>query len=161
MRITLQDFRQEFVQKGRNGYTKGTAVYTYNGQQREQNILSFANPAIFGILKDAAPGTAFDVDITKNDKGYNEWAKLVPASEEANAPAPAKTGVATRTTYETPEERAKRQILIVRQSSISSAIAMLSPGSKSALDTGSVLKTAQELSDWVFENSYDTEASEA
>jgi hypothetical protein len=53
--------------------------------------------------------------------------------------------------YETKEERAARQVLIVKQSSLTNAVATLSPGAKAALDANAVIDLAQKYADWVFD----------
>ena len=63
---------------------------------------------------------------------------------------------AARSSYETPEERALRQVLIVRQSNISSAVALLSVGGKSALKVEDVLVVAKQLEQYVFGTEPDT-----
>ena len=55
----------------------------------------------------------------------------------------------TGSNYETKEERAARQELIVRQSSLSNAVAILSVGAKT-LAKNDVLDLATDLSNWVF-----------
>jgi hypothetical protein len=58
--------------------------------------------------------------------------------------------VSPKSTYETPEERAKKQIYIVRQSSIGSAIDMLSVGSKSPPKVDEVIAVAKQFEEYVF-----------
>lgn len=152
-KITLQDFRTETITKGRNSYEKGTATYTYNGAQKTQTLMSFANPAVFATLKNAASGTVFVVETSKNDKGYDQWSSVRPEGEAAASGAPAKAGATTRvagSNYETPEERKQRQLYIIKQSSISSAIEALTPGAKASLDIKQVLAVAQEFVDFVY-----------
>jgi hypothetical protein len=61
-----------------------------------------------------------------------------------------------KSTYETPEERAKKQVYIVKQSSLSNAIALLNADGKNTITGGKkytkedVFALAQELTDWVF-----------
>ncbi len=57
-------------------------------------------------------------------------------------------------TYETPEERAQRQVYIIRQSSLSSAIAF-SATLKTPLPLKEVLKVAEEMSAFVFQTEFD------
>ena len=52
-------------------------------------------------------------------------------------------------TKPSPEERAARQVYIIRQSSLSNATAILSVGAKS-LKVSDVIATAKELEDFVF-----------
>lgn len=161
-KITLQEFNVEKVQKGRNSYEKGVATYTFNGINKNQTIMSFANPAVFAALKNAAQGSVFMVETTKNDAGYDTWSKLTPEGENAPQRAMASTATnlsvglagpgtgATRSSYETPEERKQKQLYIIRQSSISNAIETLSVGAKS-VDSDKVLELAQKYVDFVYD----------
>ena len=56
----------------------------------------------------------------------------------------------TQSTYETSEERAKKQVYIVRQSSISAAINLLGAGAKVPANLSLVLDTAKAFEDYVF-----------
>jgi hypothetical protein len=143
----------EYVQKGKNGYNKGVVTYTNSkGENKQQTLFSFANPAVFATLKAAVPGQDYMVDTTKNDAGYDQWSAVKPVSEADAAPVQGGTKAVTKSTYETAEERAARQVLIVRQSSLSAAVGTLSPGAKSALDSEQVLALAQKYTDWVFQS---------
>jgi hypothetical protein len=155
-KIILQEFVVEQVTKGRQSYEKGVVTYTYNGANKTYQTVSFANPEVFKVLKSAAPGTILLVETTKNAAGYDQWAKVsvegsAGASEGATSrPAPAGATRVAGSNYETPEERKQRQLLIVRQSSITSAIATLAPGSKTALNPDDVLVLAQSYVDFVY-----------
>lgn len=70
-------------------------------------------------------------------------ASATPASGKTYAASP-------KSTYETPEERAVKQIYIVRQSNIASAINLLSVGAKSAPPVDAVLEVAKQLEAHVF-----------
>ena len=59
---------------------------------------------------------------------------------------PATGGRVTGSNYETKEERAQRQVYIIRQSSISSAVELLGTGAK----TADVIATAKEFEAYVF-----------
>jgi len=68
----------------------------------------------------------------------------VPQQEQKSMPA-------SKSTYETPEERAKKQVYIVKQSSLSAAIDVLKHNNpKGTVDTQQALQVAQEFVDWVF-----------
>lgn len=153
MRVIFQECNVETITKGRNKYQIASVTYTVNGANRTQKLLSFANPESFAAVQKFAPGASLEVTITKNDAGYDQWAKVVTADDAAPSPTAAPTGgKVTGSNYETREERQMRQLHIVRQSSLSNAIALLSPGAKGALDLEKVLETAQELVDFVYDN---------
>lgn len=134
---------------------------SFGGKVEGKKLLSFgAQAETFKTLANAQTGQAFEVDVVKNDKGYNDWVKAteaVPGSTNTQQAAAA-TGAATRlgatqaprSTYETPEERAQKQVYIIRQSSISSAIDLLGTNSKAALKVEDVLEVAKRFEDYVF-----------
>ena len=105
---------------------------TYQGKVEGKKVMSFgATKDAFATLATAQAQEIYEVNVVKNDKGYNDWVSMVKGGGNAGAPTKAAAGVtgsalARTSTYETPEERAKRQVFIIRQSSISSAIAALS-----------------------------------
>lgn len=95
-----------------------------------KKVMSFTNKDVFAALQKASFGDVFNVSRVKNDKGFWDWTAVssdvlatdVPATV-SNSSSQVKTGTVTpKSNYETAEERAARQVLIVRQSSISSAV---------------------------------------
>lgn len=146
-KVKVVEVNVEWVQNGKNKYGKAEVVYAYNGQNRTQKLMSFSNPAIFKQVQDLKAGDEVEVETTKNDKGYTEWAKITTGSA-ASSDVP-KQASATRSSYETPEERALRQLMIVRQSSISNAVAMLTTQGK-PVELASVLDTADQLVAYIY-----------
>lgn len=120
-----------------------------NGKVEGKKIVDFANKEVFGILSGAKSGTVFFVTAVKNEKsGYWDWAELTPASG-APASGPAKASPAPKSNYETPEERAAKQVFIVRQSSVSSAIALLKTD-KNVPKIEEVIDVAKVIENYVF-----------
>jgi len=162
MRIKVIDVEIEAVQKGKNTYHKAEILYDTNGNKQSFKVIDFASPAVYKTISKATKGDMFDVEVTKNDAGFNQWVSCVPtdgsggdttsavSNSSKSSTSTASTGPRT-STYETPEERATRQRLIVRQSSLTAALGILSPGSKGPLDVQVVKALAEELTDWVFE----------
>ncbi len=130
---------------------------TYQGKVESKKLMSFgANAAAFKTLSNAPTGSQWEVTVVKNAQGYNDWPTVVAASSDA-APAAASTGALpktqpgqTRSTYETPEERAQRQVLIVRQSSLSAAVSTLAVGAKN-VKPEEVLALAKTYENYVFD----------
>jgi hypothetical protein len=130
------------------------------GKVGNKNITQYSSE-IFNVMSGAAPGQRFSVSSEKNDRGYWEWTKSERLAEgappaAASVPAPAESGAVTGTRTppyrgETPQERAEKQVYIVKQSSISSAIALLSVGAKAPPTPEEVIKTAQKFVDFVFD----------
>lgn len=135
---------------------------TYNGKVEGKKVMSFgAGKDAFAILATAQSGDTFDVTVVKNDKGYNDWVSMQKAgavqtggvgSSVPGAVSGSNARGATTTPnrgFETPEERARRQVLIVRQSSISAAISALTPGAKGPLKPSDVIAHAKEYEAYV------------
>lgn len=133
---------------------------TFQGKVEGKNIMSFGvTEDTFKELSNASTGDVYDVEVVKNSGGFLDWvsvkkgsAAAPAASASASRPPSGNTSSPTqvRSTYETPEERAKKQIFIVRQSSISSAIDLLSIGAKSAPTVDAILETASKFEQFVF-----------
>ena len=130
---------------------------TYAGKVESKKLMSFgANATSFKALANAQAGSTWEVTVVKNDKGYNDWTAVSPGTMSpgggevpvATSSKPAAT--AARSTYETPEERAQRQVLIVRQSSLSAAVATLAVGSKS-VKPDEVIAVAKQYENYVFD----------
>ncbi len=124
-------------------------------------VLSFVNPSVFAVVNKAQKGDTFEVDVSKNQQGYNQWNSITPADSAgsgndsvASSSAPTRsastTNVPVNRSFETAEERADRQRLIVRQSSLSNALDYykLQKETPNHLD---VLSLAEEFTNWVFE----------
>ena len=153
MQVVIKEVTVETVAKGRNKWQVANVIYTYNGEARTQKLLSFSNPDSFAKVQTLNPGDNVEVTITKNDQGYNQWAKVEKiegSSGEAAKSAPAQSGRVLDSTYETPEERKVKQLHIARQNSIGNAIAMLSPGAKAPIKLDEVLEIADELVDYIY-----------
>jgi hypothetical protein len=133
---------------------------SFQGKVEGKKVTQY-NEAAFKVLADPSSiGKTFEVEIEKKD-GFNNWVsmKQVGAGDVAQqtaqyAPHPAgvkgaATSTPVRSTYETPEERAIKQVYIVRQSSLTNAINTLGVGAKK-LEPADVLKLAQEYTDFVF-----------
>jgi hypothetical protein len=136
------------------------------GKLESKKLMNFSQPHVFKAMVEARPGDVFMVNTAKNEKsGYWDWIDVkrdylpdgkvpeMPVQQvQAATQAPVKKeGYATpKSTYETPEERAKKQVYIVKQSSISNAISLLSVGAKTPPSSETILKLAQEFTDFVF-----------
>lgn len=131
---------------------------TFQGKVEAKKLMSFgAGADTFKILSTAKGADVFDIETEKNDKGYIDWLKATKATGDVQTATKSTTtagstaGTATKGGWETPEERAKKQIYIVRQSSISAAVNALSVGVKTAPKANEVIEYARELEAFVFE----------
>ncbi len=129
-----------------------------DGKVNGKKLMSFVYPEVFKALDGAQAGVKFDIvlekEASKSDgKEYWQWTSAVPASSAPSAASTQgvyKANVAPKSNYETTEERAKRQVLIVRQSSLGSAIEFFALGKKTPT-TGEVLSVAEEFNHYVFQ----------
>jgi hypothetical protein len=134
------------------------------GKVSSKKIMPFGSTAdAHKKLIDAKQGEVFTVTAEKGEpnaegKSFWEWQGVVQAAPGSAAPAaqasattPASAPAArSGGSWETPEERASKQVLIVKQSSLNAAVATLAPGAKGALDPAKVKQLAQEYTDFVF-----------
>lgn len=125
------------------------------GKTESKKLMPFgANAEAFKALSIAQAGSTWEVSVTKNTQGYNDWTSVKSSAGGPEPAAPVKAAgnasPAARSSYETPEERAQRQVLIVRQSSLSAAVATLAVGSK-GLKPADVIAVAKEYENYVFD----------
>lgn len=146
MQIVISNI--ERVSQGTRNYI--IVHYNTNGKAEKKNVMP--NNPTYQTFSTSKVGDTFEVQLGKNDKGFWEFKEATKASENSgstNSAGPSKTASPSpRSTYETPEERAARQIYIIRQSSLSTAVNILSAGNK-AVGLSDVLKTAKVLENYV------------
>jgi hypothetical protein len=164
--ITVLSVTVNTVPTAKGSYQVADVAYknnSFQGKIEGKKVMSFgATEGAFKTLVDGATGVTFDVEYVqtqgKDGKTYNNWVKMTKAgAPDAPQPvsatgAPRATGAsaAPRTTYETPEERAIKQVYIVRQSSLATAERLLSVGAKTPVKVEDVLAMAQKLEEYVF-----------
>lgn len=153
MQVKILNVDVENVVKGKSRYSVATVAYMSGGEARTQKIMSFANPDVFKKVQELV-GQETNVTVTKNDGGYNQWSAI--GADAGQAPAAPTTGApaaTTRTgsTYETPAERAAKQVYIVKQSSISAAIALVA-NNENKYSPSEIIDIAQVFVDYVFDN---------
>lgn len=114
------------------------------------------NAALKNQLAELKPNDVFTLTQEKNAAGFNEVKSIIKGAdtsaqlpEKGNpvASAPARTAPST---YETKEERAVKQRLIVRQSSLSQAVQVLSIGAKTAPSQGDIFKLADTFAEFIY-----------
>jgi hypothetical protein len=102
---------------------------------------------VFKAVQDMQQGKTYTITTEKNDKGYWQWEAV--ATEEESKPSSAQTPAKTVSNYETREERQQRQQFIIRQSSITSAIALLAANGGKKNTVEETLEVAQQFVDFV------------
>ena len=162
MNITILSIDIKTVPTTKGSYQTADVAYknnSFQGKVEGKKVMSFgATKDSFATLAQAQPGQTYEVQIVKNEKGFNDWVSMAQAVPGAASPvATPQAGVvgkapatSPRSTYETPEERAQRQVLIVRQSSLSSAATVLTAGAKTLPSAQAVVDLAKVFEAYVF-----------
>ena len=138
-------------------YQVAETIFKMNGETKTKKIMSFANPAVFNTLKDAKSGEEYSITQEKDGNGYWQWTSIskggsVSETTTAAQAAPArKESSYTGRDFESSQERADKQRFIIKQSSISSAIQLLSIGATSPPDVKAVLELADKFVSFVYE----------
>ena len=154
MLINIIDVGAPNTHAAKNGRSYQSLEVTYKDEQAQtktKKLMSFSNPSVFNHIKDLTKGDQINLRTEKDAAGYWQWIGIegdkTVATETKTTPQAG--GRVTGSNYETKEERAARQVLIVRQSSLSSAVELLGPG-KSVEE---VLTVAKQFEDYVFAKS--------
>ena len=156
-----------FTKTAKGGYNHMEVAYKKDGRVEGKKILDFVNKSIFEQVKKMGVGKSYDIESAKDERDFWQWIGITEASSEAPAApevggqtaAPPSvpssrpaSGRVVGSNYETPEERARRQVLIVRQSSLTAALTILTHNAaKQQINVGDVMSVAQAFVDFVFE----------
>lgn len=151
MQVTFKSVDTEEVKKGKTPFQKAVVTFDKDGKDMKQTLVSFKNPDVFATIQKLSEGDVIDVTTTK-EGDFWQWAKVEKLAGVAKPDKPT-GGKVTGSNYETKEERAERQVLIVRQSSLKEAVAALGPAKNRELYTD----LAQYFADWVFAKNIFTE----
>jgi hypothetical protein len=146
--------------KGRPWSTAEVAYKNERGEIKSWKVISFANPQVFDAIKEAKNGDQFDITLGKttgkDGQEYTAWTSATKAdgatAVTGNGPAAKPVGKVVGSNYETAEERAFRQRLIVRQSSLTAALGYYNHPSnhKANVTEQDVMALADQFSAWVF-----------
>jgi hypothetical protein len=133
-----------------------TVVYQDDrGTTKTKNVMSFSNPAVYDAVQKLNQGDRIEVAYVEGDNYYN-WASIKPVSGQVTGEAAVEQlksqSTPVKSNWESAEERAKKQVYIIKQSCLAQAVAH-SP--KASIDD--VLKTAQIFVDWVLEDGLQAE----
>lgn len=135
---------------------------SFGGKVEGKLVMPFGTTAAaHKVLSNATGGQVYDINVVKNEKGYNDWTSATlskgdpqvqqeysqqpPRYASQAAPSPARAS-----TFETPEERAKKQVAITRLATLNTAVASLTPGAKAALKPADVIAIAKEFEGYVY-----------
>lgn len=125
---------------------------TFQEKVESKKLNPFGNKQVYDTLKNSSAGDVFTIQRVKEGE-YWQWVGISEGGSAVPSTSAAKPSGATATpksTYETPEERAKKQVYIVRQSSIGAAIETLSVGAKAPPKKEDVVELAKYYEGYVF-----------
>jgi hypothetical protein len=117
--------------------------YIRDGKNVSRKLAAVGKTAdVVKVLANATSGEHYEIEVEKNGEYYN-W--NVATKVENVAPEKKTSYQAAKSTYETPEERARKQVYIARQSSLATATNLLGVGA----DPDKVVAVAQKFVDFV------------
>lgn len=128
MSYKITVLKLDITKQPKGYYVAEVAYKTDDGKTKGMKVLDFVQKDIFAVLKDGVkPGDVLDADFEKNAKGFWQFAQLVKSGVSVDFSKPATQSTSTSTgaskgNWETSEERAARQVMIVRQSSLAQAV---------------------------------------
>lgn len=147
------------VEKIKDKYEFVEVEYNYKDKVNTTKLANFGKyKGLATQMLAAVSGECYEVEVEKNDKGYTTWCKVT--KKDSNVSTSNVSGVdggykgrsTSNDSYssgrETPEERAKRQLYIVRQSSLSTAERIIASQQR-AFGVDEVVNIADELVKWV------------
>ena len=131
------------------------------GKPDGKKLVDIYAKSVWPQLLAAKEGEVYEVEREKNAKGYWEWKSVTLSAAAATDAAPqTATSPTTRAaalpktervgSWETPEERSAKQVYIVRQSSITNAIAFLKIEGDAGTEVKEVIAIAKEFENYVF-----------
>jgi hypothetical protein len=157
MQVNVVDVSSLNTHSAKNGRQYQSIEIMYKndaGQAQNKKLMSFANPAVFKAAQSWQKGDVVHVSTEKDSNGYWQWTavgsdatsvtdKRDDGTAQGSAQADAKPSTrVTGSNYETKDERAARQVMIVRQSSLANAVSTLAiEGSKAT--AGDVITLAK------------------
>ena len=138
-------------------------VYTYKGKEASKKLPLWGPHAPVGeTIKSSSTGDLFEIETTKNDRGFSDWTKATyKGSDQGSAEPSVETntsrplpGRSSGNSYPSVEERARTQVYIVRQSSISAAVEILKSRGE-PFGVAEVTEEAARLVKWVMDTDVD------
>jgi hypothetical protein len=156
---------QSIPTKNGKSYNVIEVAYKKDGKIEGKKLMSFVSPSVFAAVQKFKQG---DVCYVETEKGapnaagqsFWQWNSIQSAGDGSAQPAvrevaPAGQGSTTGTTqkasssYPTNEERAATQVYIVRQSSLSNAIALANATGDKKATTTTIIAAAKEFEAFV------------
>lgn len=132
-------------------YAKMDIKFFTGGKSGERTLAAVGDTKkVIEVLKNAKEGEDYEVTLKKSDDDkYWNWVGA-EVSKPSAAVAVAKSTYQAKSTYETPAERAKKNVYIVRQSSLERAMEFLNAKGNKHTDAD-VCKIAEKFVTFVFQ----------
>jgi hypothetical protein len=157
MNISIIAVDREVIQKkkGPGTYEVLNVTYknhTFQDKVESKKLVDFATDKdLYKTVGDANKGDTFSIEREKDATGqYWNWVGIArqdgTVSGAASSSKPT-SSVTTKSTYQTPEERAAVQLYIIRQSSIASAVNLTKDHGTPTAD--SVIEIARKFEEYV------------
>ena len=124
-------------------------AFKYNAALME-SLQSLVNGDTFMMEKEKKGDFWNVLSIAKTDGMTASPAPVASGGSPSSSPESKPAGKVLGSTYETPEERAKKQVYIVRQSSITAALAYFALNKATKASTEDILAIAKEFEKHVF-----------
>lgn len=158
------EFNVQVAKNGGGSYT-GTR-FSYRGEDGKlvekgfhDNTFKF-NKELKNQLAALTIGQPFVAEAVKENDFWNWKSVTAIGATSGNAgthaePTTSRAVSSPKSTYETPEERAKKQVYIVRQSSFSSALTYLNAVAGNNFTLKDTIETAKQIESYVFGTEFD------
>lgn len=119
-----------------------------------RKFVSFAKPpydAAYEAMKKAKVDDLYEVKLVKDETGNWQWGDVNKVEASTGESMKASSGTEQKTastgsTWETGEERQRRQVLIVRQSCLAQAVSVKGMGEE---NTDNITELAEKFEEWV------------
>ena len=152
--MNIQVIKTEVVKKGKAEAVEVSYKNLENGKVAMKAVMSFHGA--FEVMKDAKEGQEYNVKAEKDKNDYWVWGS---ASEgivgSVGKKIQPQASPAPRSTFETPEERARKQVYIVRQSSLATAVELFSVQGNTEANAQEVIEVADQFAKYVLDVSPD------
>jgi len=153
--------------KNNKAYKIIDVTYQSGGKTYTKKLTSYSE--VYDLFAASLPDQTYDVEVVKNEAGFNDWTSARSVGDSTDSSTEGTSEVQTRpesnyatverkpfakrpaSTFESPEERAARQELIVRQSSLTNALAFCNANDAYGPNGSNVFQVAQSYRDWVYQ----------
>ena len=151
---------EQTTKTAKGGYGMIEVAYKKDGKVEGKKLMSFVHPEVYKAAKEFKSGDVVNVEIGKEEgrdgKEYWQWQRIVAGGEESTSKETSATQPTSSTptskpvsNYETKEERQARQVMIVRQSSLSTAVALAAANGGKKSSSQEIITTAKEFEAFV------------